>query len=261
MPRAIVLLTLSLTLAIGGCTFLQEELPPEQNAALRLEQGLAALDAGLYSEAFDDLAWVYSRCPRHEAGHQALAALAALELDPRNDLGRPDLGTQLLGELVQRPGTAEWVRPMAETTYLMALVLGAPPAGGKRGGSADPGAAGGNQVGAQDTMAAGDESLAGAEISARPRALPGWDGESSPREQAYDSAYGCGQLIDRPDRSPEPLPQLDGPSLVALLASAESQRDAAVQRADTLEAALATARQELAETRTELERIRKTLQP
>ena len=248
--RANILLTLSLTLVIGGCTLLQEDLPPERNAALRLEQGLAALDAGLYEDAFADLAWVYSHCPRHAAGHQALTALAALELDPRNDVGRPDLGTKLLGELAQRPGTPEWVRPMARTTYLMALVLGAPPAEGASNGAST----------AQDTAGNGDTN-GGISTGVRPRALPAWETESAAQQQAQGPVHGCGRLIERPTWSPEPLPQLEGPSLVALLASAESQRDAAVQRADTLAAALATARQELAETRTELERIRKTLQP
>ena len=254
MPRAIMLLTLTLTLSAGGCSLLREDRAPERNAALRLEQGLAAFDAGLYADAFDELAWVYSHCPQRVAGHQALTALAALELDPRNESGRPELGTQLLGELTQRAGTPEWIRPMAQTAYLMALALGAPPAGGN-GSGGTPAPADGQGVAGDRAQERPLGETGG------PPALPAWEAESAPERQEEELAYGCGRVVDRPGWSPDPLPTLAGPSLVALLAQAEARRDALAQRADTLASALEAARQELAETRTELERIRKTLQP
>ncbi|MFP4623722.1 MAG: hypothetical protein ACLFRX_06035, partial [Gemmatimonadota bacterium] len=120
------LLILLAPLLAAGCAAIGPDRSPEQNARFRLDRGLTALDAGRYAAAFDDLAWVYSRCPAREAGAHALAALAALELDPRHPDGRPEVAADLLGRMIQEPGTPRWVRPLAETTFLAARELGAP---------------------------------------------------------------------------------------------------------------------------------------
>lgn len=236
------LLVLAAVMAVGGCATLVSERPPEQNAELRLDRGLFALEAGMYSEAFDDLAWVYSHCPSGEAGSRALVALAALELDPRNQMARPALGTELLARLLQTPDAPGWVRPLVETTYLTGLALGAP----------QP----------TDTTVAGD-AQAGTPVHDHDEADEEYMDHAAvaPPEPDADPVYGCGAKVAVEDWSPSALPTLPGPSMARLLAEAEAKRESTAARADTLRSRLATVTEELEATRAELERIRKTLKP
>lgn len=290
MSRVKHLVLLSILLLAGGCSMLQLERPPERDAAMRLDQGLASLDAGLYAEAFDDLAWVYSNCAGHTASHQALAALAALELDPRNPAGRESVGAELLGRLIQHPGPPAWTRPLSEAGYLMALALGASApveapsdsAGGTVGpdsaartdaaGSADGGAVaeatrgvwraapeGTAESSRSDGAGSDGAAMAGRPADEADEATP----ESPPPAPAEvaGAVYGCGAPVPSGDWVAPRLPTLPGPSLVSILAATETERTKLTARTDSLSRVLATTQRELQETRAELERIRKTLKP
>lgn len=274
MSRPKQLLVLVVLLAAGGCAALGTERAPERNAQLRLERGLSALNAGYYTEALDDLAWVYSHCPGREAGVHALTALAALELDPRNRLARPALGTDLLGRLTQHPGTPRWNRPLVETTFLTALALGAPHPAPVDTAAADTAvadtAAGLTVPG--DTVAGDDVELAGepladveaAERAAAERAAAGEDPHRAALQEPapdVEPVYGCGPAVDAEGWVAPVLPTLPGPTMVALLRDAELERDSLAVRVDTLTKQLTAVREQLTATREELERIRKTLKP
>ncbi|HUE76853.1 MAG TPA: hypothetical protein VMM83_02850 [Longimicrobiales bacterium] len=221
MMRPKHLLVPAVLIGLGACSALRPAERLEQDATYRLDRGLRALDAGQYREAFDDLVWVESHCAGHVRGAEAHVALAALELDPRNERGRAGLGTDLLGQLLRDPAPPAWVRPLAETSYLMALSLGAPPAPG---------------------------------MTAEPRTRP-----ASPA--ADEPAHGCGRRVDAGAWAAPRLPELPGPGLAARLSDAETTRNAAAARADSVGRELERVTQRLAETEAELERIRKTLQP
>lgn len=245
MKAPIRLLIPALAATLAACATLMPDRPPEQNAQLRLDRGLDALEAGLFSEAFDDLAWVYSHCSSRQAGVQALTAMAAMELDPRNPAARPALGAELLGQLVQDPGTPAWVRPLSETTFLAALALGAPHPG--------------------DEGAAGDEHAHdhGADVVMETPV----DHEGMEHPALADTAaatglvFGCGPEVEVEGWDPPTLPTLSGPSMAELLANAHQRRDAATAQADTLQKELAAVKEQLAATREELDRIRETLKP
>ncbi len=241
-PTRILLFAVALT--TGGCAALAPDRSPERDAQHRLDRGLSALHAGLHAEAFDDLAWVYSQCPSREAGSHALVALAALELDPRNRMARPALATELLGRVIRGPDAPAWIRPLAESTYLTALALGAP---------------GADDVHDHGETGAGD-----------PHADPLIDDDDHPVDPARvvappapdaEPVHGCGRIVTAESWVRPALPELPGPSMARLLAEAESKRSVTAARADTLASQLATVTEQLEATRAELERIRKTLKP
>ena len=247
-PRHLLAIAL---LPLGACSALRPDAPLERDAEHRLERGLAALDAAEYREAFDDLSWVYAHCPAHTRGAEALLALAALELDPRNPAGRPGVATDLLARLLAEPAAEGYVRPMAEAAYLMALSLGAP--------DAADGAA---------TLTAGPATGVTARDSARPVARAVADTSARVvraaevlEAPAEEPAVGCGRPVTASAWAAPRLPELPGPSLVSLLAAAERARAGTAAEAETLRGELAAARQRLQETEAELERIRQTLKP
>lgn len=251
------LMVLAVGLVIGGCAPLMTERPEEMDARHRLDRGLAALDAGAYPEAFDNLTWVYAHCPDREAGGQALLALAALELDARNDLARPRVGTELLARAIRDPGTPHWVRPIAETTFLTALALGAPhPGDADTHDDADHDDADLDHAPPPPAPPA-DTAITGADAAG---ATPG------PRTRAPEPAYGCGAPVGNGSTragtmADRELPALPGPSMAALLTRAEARRDSLSMTTESLRRELTAARAELDATREELERIRRTLQP
>lgn len=220
-------------LLLGACAVHQPGPPAERNATLRLERGLAALEAGRYRESFDDLAWVYSHCPGHEAAAHALAGLTALELDPRNPLARPGLGVELFGRLIRSPAPPRWTRPLLEAAYLESLALGATPDSGLADRTPPPAGQGPSDLGFG----------------------------AAPFQQEGGPAYRCGSRLDEGNRPAKPLPTLPGPSMWSLLTAAEAQRDSLAARSDSLQARLDRTAQQLTATREELERIRKTLKP
>lgn len=280
MMRPRHLLAAATLLVLGACSALQPDPPIERDAAHRLDRGLAALDAGRYQEAFADLAWVYTHCPGHARGAEALVGLTALELDPRNRAGRPAIATDLLGRIIREPESPDFVRPLAESAYLMALALGAPEAPGRVATQPAPDMP---QVplGAQpapepppaaarqpaDTARAAPAAAAEAD-SAAPARTAGAVAVAEVRapaalQPATDTGpvHGCGARIDPRGWVAPQLPLPAGPSLVALLAQAERTRESAAGEAATLRQELAATQQKLRETEAELERIRKTLKP
>lgn len=254
-PRHLLLTVL--LIGLGACSALRPDISLDQDAEHRLERGLAALDAGRYGEAFGDLSWVYTHCPGRARGIEALVALSGLELDPRNEAGRPGVATDLLGRLLREPGAPGYVRPMATSSYLMALALGAPPA------PADPNLAapGGTTEGMP--APAEPDTVVPVTPAARPDtpAVRIVRAEHVLDEPAAEPAHGCGAPITVEGWVTPRLPELPGPSLVALLEQAERARASTAAEASTLRAELEAARQRLAETEAELERIRKTLKP
>lgn len=239
--RLSILLPMAAILVLGACAALQGGAEPEQNAQLRLDRGIGAIEAGRYTAAFDDLAWVYVHCTGYETGDDALAALAALELDPRNPVAHPAAGVELLGRMIR--GTAEpSTRRLAETAFLASLALGAPhPDGPPLDLAAD----------------SVDDPLAGSPPTSQPDphlvALTPVEGAGSTRE--------CGPLARSTPDSTRTLPRLPGPSMAVLLGSAEAARDSVALRVDSLAAVLTATQEQLTATREELERIRKTLKP
>lgn len=255
MKSAFQLIGAVLLLAVGGCAGVVPGHPEGEDARLHLDRGLAAVAAERYRDAFDELTWVYTRCAGHEAGTRALAALAALELDPRNPAARPDVGSELLGRLIQDPGLPQWTRPLAETGFLTALALGAPhPEGPVRSPETDSAAVDSAAVG---SAVLGSAAVADAPTRApiRPTRVPAPAGETD------SSVYGCGATVAEEDWQAPRLPRLPGPSLAAMLTDTQLERDSLAVRADTLQQELITAREELAATQEELERIRRTLKP
>ncbi len=251
MSRRIVTIALGLLPLLAGCAALLRAPPPELDATLRLSAGLEALDEGRHSQAYEELAWVATSCAGRAAGLEARVALAALELDPRNPVGRPEVGTELLGQIILGTRTPEWIRPIAESTYLLALALGAP----------EPEEA--------------EPIDAEAEVE-RPLPIPPPADDRTPEDQEQreppaspppvepvpaEGVHGCGSVLEETDTPTLVLPLLPGPSLVEILAEAEAGRAQAEERIQALEAELERIRLELAQTRGELERIRRTLQP
>lgn len=246
------LLVFAVLLTLSACAALRTEPPIERDAAYRLDRGLAALDAGEYREAFEELAWVYTHCPDHSRGSEALVAMAALELDPRNDAARPGVATDLLGRVIREATSPEFVRPLAESAYLMARTLGAPPAPSWVAPEAmEADAAPAGQVVA-DSAVPGRPGSAGVQVT-RAADLLG--------SQAEEPTHGCGARIAREGWVAPQLPDLSGPSLVSLLATAEQARESSRAEAARLRGELEAAQQRLAETEAELERIRQTLKP
>lgn len=253
------LLTLTFVTAIAGCATLGVARSPDQDADLRLDRGLAALDDGLYRDAFTDLAWVYAQCPDRQAGTRALAGLAALELDGRNPRARPAVGAELVGRMIRDPGVPAWVRPLVETTYLAALALGAPPPEGTEATPADEAARPGVEPAATDDPDAEDPAADDREVKGA--AVPAPVATEVAAARSGERAYGCGPAVAIDGWVPPALPTLPGPSMAAMLSRSEGARDSLALRAETLRLELTTVRAQLAATQAELERIRRTLSP
>jgi hypothetical protein len=248
MSRLIQAASLAMLTAVAGCATLRPA-PAEHNAATRLAAGLAAHDEGRYATAFEEFVWVARSCPGREAGVQARAALASLELDPRNRAGRPGVGTELLADLILDPVTPGWMRPVLENTYLLSLGLGAPP--GRR------------PVADTAALRAAPTDPA---VPAAPPPRPAEDRQPPTAVAPVPPASavpvrGCGPVLVASAAPPPTLPTLPGPSLRALLAEAETERDQLAGRTAAMETELARLRDELAQARSELERIRRTLRP
>lgn len=257
MMRPMHLLVAAVLVGVGACSALRPAAPLDRDATYRLDRGLAALTAERYREAFDDLEWVRTHCVGRVRGAEAILALAALELDPRNTSGREDIGTDLLAEALRSPSTADWARPLTETTYLLALSLGAAPA--------EDLAPAGDRAADRDTAAAGAEEPADSAAEPARTAVPAAavmvTGAERPETASVVTARGCGPAVSPATWAAPRLPTLPGPPLVAQLSAAEAASAEASARADALTGEVARLRQRLEETEAELERIRKTLKP
>jgi hypothetical protein len=97
----------------------------DSRADQRLAVGIAAFQRGDYVTANEELGWVVERYGSEEIGRQALLAVAAVEMDPRNPQRRLALGAELIGSYLRLEEQPEWVVPAAQTLYLMSMEMGA----------------------------------------------------------------------------------------------------------------------------------------
>jgi hypothetical protein len=253
MSRRTAFSALFLPFLLGGCAGLLPATPPDQDAQLQLNRGLDALHQGQYAGAYDRLAWVVTHCPTQEAGLHAQAGLAALELDPNNPVGRPATGMRILADLILGPATPSHLRALAETTYILSLGLGAPPA--TVPGQLDDPAAGAPTAEPRDPTPAAAPRPGARAIGAPAAAAPG------PERPNQAPVHGCGPALATAEPVRTSLPTLPGPSLAAMLSQAEARQRAAVADAEGLREEVARLRQELEATAAELARIRRTLRP
>jgi hypothetical protein len=262
MSRLTRISALALLLSAAGCAALRTA-PPEQNAELRLAQGSAAFDAGRYNDAFDQLAWVYTHCAGREAGFEAALAMAALELDPRHPTGRPEVGMQLLAELILDPTTPDPVRAVTRTTYLLGLGLGARPAASPVSPPGEGAVPPAEAVAPAEAVSPEEAVRPADEETPPPAGLPAQPVADGFRRAPIgaEPVFGCGRVLREAGPAPASLPTLPGPSLAAMLAESEADRAAQAAQAATMLEELNRLRRELTETRAELERIRRTLRP
>jgi hypothetical protein len=99
--------------------------PFESSAEERFDQGLEALARGEYPVAYGHLSWVAEHHSHEKYGQQALLALAAMELDPRNQSRRIEVGADMAANYLRLPEKPLWTQPVAQTLYLLSLELGA----------------------------------------------------------------------------------------------------------------------------------------
>jgi hypothetical protein len=97
----------------------------DSRADQRLTVGLAAYERGDYVTANEELGWVVERYGDQVIGRQALLAVAAVEMDPRNPQRRLNLGANLLESYLRLEHQPDWVLPAAQTLYLMSMEMGA----------------------------------------------------------------------------------------------------------------------------------------
>jgi hypothetical protein len=205
----------------------------EAEAEERLVMGVAALRAGDWAAGGEELAAVYTHWADRPLGRQALLALAAGALDPRNPERRPAAAAELAGRYLALPEVPYWSVPLAEALYLLGLELAQPV----------PAAA------ARPPLAL---SAAVATTPAQVR-----------RERAAAFREWRRDAAGLPD-----LPVLERATVADRLRAAEAARAGLQERVGELEQrAAAAARElaarerELAATRQELDRIRRTLRP
>jgi peptidoglycan hydrolase CwlO-like protein len=116
-------LILGLTAVLSSCAVLSGVGEPDAEA--ELDRGLTALRAREYDDARRILEPVYQSSWQQPVGQEALLALAAMELDPRNPERRLWAGADLAGRLLSIPQASAADVPVAETLYLLAVELGA----------------------------------------------------------------------------------------------------------------------------------------
>lgn len=113
-----------IVLVMAGCATLRGVRggPSPESELMR---GLSALRAQQFDTARLVLEPVYRMNWQEDVGQQALLALAAAELDPRNPTRRLWAGAELAGRLLSIEQAPAWAAPVAETLYLMAMESGA----------------------------------------------------------------------------------------------------------------------------------------
>lgn len=87
--------------------------------------GVRAVEDGRYELAYALLLRVAERCATTPLGRDALLALAAAELDPRNGDPRLHLAAEAAAHLLVHERLTDPERQLAETLYLVSLRLGA----------------------------------------------------------------------------------------------------------------------------------------
>lgn len=146
-----------------------------------LDAGALALRQARFAAARERLAAVRQICGDARLGRQALLLLSALELDPRNREGAPDLAAAFAARYLAHPETFPWTRPVAEQIYLQALRQGARPASAAADPLLEGGASPGPEACEQSDWAlvAGAEPPALGKTAARGRPAQGTEGDES----------------------------------------------------------------------------------
>jgi len=112
-----------LALAISACGTINSMF--NSSAEERFTAGMVALRRGDFAQANTDLTWVAEHHPDKEIGRQALLAVAALEVDPRNPRRRLSMGRELAASYLKLEDRERWTEPVAQSLYLLAEELGA----------------------------------------------------------------------------------------------------------------------------------------
>lgn len=121
-------LVVVLGVAAVSCSRSSPEPPvPEAETSTLLDRASAALDGGEFMEAGRILRFLASRCESGDDGRAAVLLLAAVHLDPRNPHGSPVAAARLSARYLQVPSAPPSTLGEAESLYLLALDLGAPP--------------------------------------------------------------------------------------------------------------------------------------
>lgn len=189
-------------------------------------EGLSAARSGRFSAAVPALARVAEACAGTGVGDHARLALLGVLTDPRNP-GRDLTRARRVAERwLASPSGASWMEPLIEAFYLVTLDLGGAP-------SAEP--------------AGADRRRAGT--------VWGWKGSAArSKPVAAAPADDCENAAPSLDAREPRLPALPGRPLRDELSASERQRAELADLVERLEA-------RVAELETELERIRKTLEP
>jgi hypothetical protein len=117
------LLFASLVLTVAGCAALGSSSEPD--AEVRMQQGLQALAQNDIAAAQRHFEWVYTSQAGKPIAYEALLALIATEMDPRNPGRKLYASSELSERLIRTPDAPAWMRPLGNTFYLLALELGA----------------------------------------------------------------------------------------------------------------------------------------
>lgn len=121
--RGSALLGALTTAVLSGCAAFAVARAPAP--AVQLQQGVAALQAQQYPVARALLEPLYLERSAEAVGQRAMLALIAAELDARNPERRLWVGAEIASRLLHAPNVEPWLVPITETTYLLALELGA----------------------------------------------------------------------------------------------------------------------------------------
>lgn len=182
----------------------------------RLLAGAAALEGGRFGEASRTLRDLAARCESGEEGREAVLLLSTGELDPRNPGRSTAASAQLAARYLQAPSIPVTSRVVAESLYLLALDLGAPPV-------QDP-------FGPISTVwgIAASDSVAG--LGAGGMDGTGGPWSVAPRFESCESNAAPQQIRD--------LPSLPGASLSDSVGSLVDRRDALRATVDSLSSEL-----------------------
>ncbi len=195
--------------------------PVETEIEKEFVRGLVSLKLGDYEQAREAISHVVESCHASTIGAQALLALAAIELDPRNPDRDPATARGLAERYLSLSAKPAWTEPAIETLYLLAVDLG-----------------GGTE----------SEPIEGKAVA---EPAPGY----APTEVGLGGVpTGCEPSSDVPMVGTLLAPALTGEPVVDRLAGLERDRVRLRQQVARLE-------RQLAELERELKRIRETLKP
>ena len=252
--------------------------PAPSDAERVLSRGLLALSDGDYRVARRALSRVAGDCPGTVPGVEALVALLAVELDPRNADADPARARQLAEAFLALPVKPAWTEPTVETLYLLSLDAAAARQAAKSGdrpaeepvgwSGARPEATTGTIGGAEEVREGSEGWLAWHRWGARDAAHDdngsfGSAASPFPEERRAPAAGNEGPFP--PLRSCEVTgvglstgaslpPDRARPGLAELFVAARADRD-------SLQATVVRLEREVRELRQELARIRETLKP